>query len=163
VKPENEFEKLEHALAQAGRAISYPAMPVFAARVREELDLEQPRHRTWQLLPRLFLRPRTGLAVALTLVIALALLVSPETRGALAQLLGVGSARVAPTASMPTLIATATPNPLASTTITSAPATQTATVLPTHASTPLSRNDKFGKAMTFVLGNSNDRIYTRTK
>ncbi len=112
-----EFQKLEEALINAGRAIEYPRTPLLAARVRaelaEQLRLDQPRR-----LDRTRLRP--ALLVALAVIAALALLlIIPETREAIAQLLGLRTIRIIET--------TPTPQPQTPATATLASATLVST------------------------------------
>ena len=100
----NEFQKLEQALMDAGRAIDYPPTPNLAARVRAELngELRRPPDRV---------RLRPVWLVALAVVVALALLVIiPETREAIAQLLGLRTIRIIETTPTP-LPPSSTPRP----------------------------------------------------
>src|SRR5512134_3936388 len=91
----NEFQKLEQALIDAGRAIDYPLTPNLAARVRAELNPDRPRQPA-----RMRLRP--ALIVALAVIAALALLlIIPETREAIAQLLGLRTIRIIETTPTP--------------------------------------------------------------
>ena len=79
----DEFQKLEQALIDAGRAIEYPATPNLAARVRTDLNGECAR------ADRPVRRLRPALVVVLAILAAIALLlIIPETREAIAQLLG---------------------------------------------------------------------------
>jgi hypothetical protein len=108
-----EFQKLEQALIEAGRAIDYPPTPDLAARVRANLNGElrraqprQPGRPAW--------RWRPALVAALAILAAIALLlIIPETREAIAQLLGLRTIRIieiTPTpARQPEVPATATP------------------------------------------------------
>jgi hypothetical protein len=76
-----EFRKLEEALIEAGHAIEYPPTPDLAAHVRAELKPDRLRQ-----LDRARWRP--AFVVALAVIAALALLlIIPETREAIAQLL----------------------------------------------------------------------------
>jgi hypothetical protein len=88
----NEFQKLEQALIDAGRAIEYPPTPNLAARVRAELtgqlNADRPRRPDRA-------RWRLALIVALAVLAAIALLlIIPETREAIAQLLGLRTIRI---------------------------------------------------------------------
>ena len=86
----DEFQKLEQALIDAGRAIDYPAAPDLAARVRAELKTDRPRQSD-----RPMGRLRPALVVILAVIAALALLlIIPETREAIAQLLGLRTIRI---------------------------------------------------------------------
>ena len=96
----NEFQKLEQALIEAGRATEYPRTPDLAARVRAELKPDRPVGR-W----------RPAFVVALAVIAALALLlVIPETREAIAQLLGLRTIRIIETTPTP-LPPSSTPRP----------------------------------------------------
>ncbi|HSD84402.1 MAG TPA: hypothetical protein VLG46_11105 [Anaerolineae bacterium] len=91
-----EFQKLEAALIEAGQAIEYPRTPPLAAQVRREvagqLHGEQRRERP---RPLAHVRFRPALVVALAVIAALALLlIIPETREAIAQLLGLRNIRI---------------------------------------------------------------------
>jgi len=99
----NEFEKLENALTRTGKSIAYPATPALAARVQSRLE---SRTRPTFGLPRRALIALTALLVALALLVAI-----PETREALAQILGLRTIRIIPVT--PTL--TSPPTPLPST------------------------------------------------
>jgi hypothetical protein len=103
----NEFHKLEQALIDAGRAIDYPPTPDLAARVRANFDRpRQPDRPAWRW------RPAFVVALAILAAIAL-LLIIPETREAIAQLLGLRTIRIIETtptpAPQPEVPATATP------------------------------------------------------
>ncbi len=110
VNTPREFAKLEAALMQAGKDIEYPSVPRIALRVHARLEAA-PRAR-WTWLPR----HAWSLAFAILFAIAL-LLAVPETRNAIAQLLGLRSVQiisVTPTATLtvtPTLRANDTPRP----------------------------------------------------
>jgi hypothetical protein len=83
-----EFQKLEQALIETGRAIEYSRTPSLAARVQAELsgELRRPPQRV---------RLRPVLLVALSIIAVLALLlIIPETREAIAQLLGLRTIRI---------------------------------------------------------------------
>jgi hypothetical protein len=84
----DEFQKLEQALIDAGRTIDYPPTPGIAARVRAELKTDQPRQPD-----RARLRPAFVIALAILAAMAL-LLIIPETREAIAQLLGLRTIRI---------------------------------------------------------------------
>lgn len=106
----SEFQKLEEALIEAGHTIEYPRTPDLAARVRGELKTDRPGQ-----LDRARLRP--ALLVVLAVVAALALLlIIPETREAIAQLLGLRTIRLIETTPTPVsqlqIPATATMAPL---------------------------------------------------
>ncbi len=100
----DDFTQLENALIDVGRAIDYPRTPNIAARVRAELKTDrsqQPDRRRW----------RPVLIVALAIVAAIALLlIIPETREAIAQLLGLRTIRIIETTPTP-LPPGATPAP----------------------------------------------------
>ena len=118
----NEFQKLEEALIDAGRAIEYPRTPNLAATVRTELS--RPLNPDRLRLPDR-VRWRPVLLVALAVIAALALLlIIPETREAIAQLLGLRTIRI--------IEATPTPPPQPETpaTATIAPATPAPTPTP---------------------------------
>jgi hypothetical protein len=104
----DEFQKLEEALIEAGRAIEYPRAPDLAAQVRA--DLENNRAQLNSDRPpqpdRARLRPAFVIAFAILAAIAL-LLIIPETREAIAQLLGLRTIRI--------IEATPTPRPPAAT------------------------------------------------
>lgn len=102
--PDNDFLRLEQALARAGKAVSYPSTPAMAIRVRAELERRPARHVAW-------VTRRAFFALA-ALVIAVALLLAfPETREALAQLLGLRTIQILPATPTPTLTVPATPAP----------------------------------------------------
>lgn len=83
-----EFQRLEQALIDAGRVIEYPPTPNLAARVRSELTTDRPRQPDRS-------RWRPAFIVALAVVAALSLLlIIPETRDAIAQLLGLRTIRM---------------------------------------------------------------------
>ena len=88
----DEFQKLEQALIDAGRVIEYPPTPNLAALVRAELNGELRRDRSRQP-DRARLRPAFIVALAVLAAIAL-LLIIPETRDAIAQLLGLRTIRL---------------------------------------------------------------------
>jgi hypothetical protein len=91
-----EFQRLEQALIDAGRVIEYPPTPNLAARVRSELTTDRPRQ-----LDRSRLRP--AFIVVLAVVAALSLLlIIPETRDAIAQLLGLRTIRLIEATPTPT-------------------------------------------------------------
>ena len=102
----NEFQKLEHALIEAGRAFEYPRTPNLAARVRAELKTDRPRRPDR-------MRWRPVMIAALAVIAALALLlIIPETRDAIAQLLGLRTIRIieaTPTPPQREIPVTATP------------------------------------------------------
>jgi hypothetical protein len=104
----NDFVKLETALIDAGRSIEYPAMPDIAARVRLQLGGEHARR-----LRRSRFRLRPTLIVAAAIVIVLAALIAiPETREALAQLLGLRTIHIIEVTPTPTRAhATSAPTP----------------------------------------------------
>ena len=115
----DEFQKLEEALVEVGRTIEVPRTPNLAARVRTELAGELRRERPRQPA-RLRLRPLWIVALAIIAALAL-LLIIPETREAIAQLLGLRTIRineVTPPAPPPTALPqgevpiTATPAPI---------------------------------------------------
>jgi hypothetical protein len=91
----DEFHKLEQALIVAGRAIEYPSTPNLAAQVRAQLNVDRPRPPD---RPRL--RPAFVVAFAILAAIAL-LLIIPETRQAIAQLLGLRTIRLIETTPTP--------------------------------------------------------------
>jgi hypothetical protein len=91
----SEFQKLEEALIEAGHAIEYPRMPNLAARVRVQLTTDRPRR-----LDRARLRPALLVALAIIASLALLLLI-PETREAIAQLLGLRTIRIIETTPTP--------------------------------------------------------------
>ncbi|MGE5140823.1 MAG: hypothetical protein ACM3JD_15255, partial [Rudaea sp.] len=113
--PENEFERLEEALAFAGKAIPYPVTPSLAGRVGNRLAADRGRRGFG--LPR---AARLALAAVAALVLAVALLLAfPDAREALARLLGLRTVRiilVTPTPTVPpgpTPEHTGTPSPSA--------------------------------------------------
>jgi hypothetical protein len=91
----SEFQNLEQLLTRAGKSISYPATPALAARARLELESQSRQGRAWVQ------RRAFGLAFAIILAIGL-LLALPETREALAQLLGLRTIRIIPVTPTPT-------------------------------------------------------------
>ena len=93
----NEFQKLEQALIDAGRAIDYPPTPNLAARVQVNLKTDRPRQPD---RPIGRLRPAFVVALAVLAAIAL-LLIIPETREAIAQLLGLRTIRIIETTPTP--------------------------------------------------------------
>jgi hypothetical protein len=122
----NEFQKLEQALIDAGRAIEYPPTPNLAARVRADLNDELRRDRPRQP-DRARLRPAFVVAFAILAAIIL-LLIIPETREAIAQLLGLRTIRIIET----------TPTPLSQreTPVTATPARTTPSPSPTPGVAP---------------------------
>src|SRR5512143_2847940 len=100
----HEFQKLEQALIDAGRAIEYPPTPSLAARVRADLQADRPRRPD-----RMRLRPAGIVALAILAALAL-LLIIPETREAIAQLLGLRTIRLIEATPTP-LPPAATPRP----------------------------------------------------
>ncbi len=123
----NEFEKLENALTRVGRSIAYPKTPAFAASMRDWLETEQSRRKTWSI-PQ-----RVQLTTALVLVVAFAFFMFPESRNTFAQFVGLGNAQLTSTWT-PTLAVISTPSPLAPMT----------TLLPTRAGTPSTQYDNPG-------------------
>ena len=92
-----EFQKLEQALIETGRAIEYPPTPNLAARVRADLradraDLNADRPRPPDRSVRR-LRPAFIVVLAILAAIAL-LLIIPETREVIAQWLGLRTIRI---------------------------------------------------------------------
>src|SRR5512144_2291715 len=84
----DEFQKLEEALIEVGRTIEVPRTPNLAARVRAALASERPRRPAQA-------RWRPALVIALAILAAIALLlIIPETREAIAQLLGLRTIRI---------------------------------------------------------------------
>ncbi len=84
----SEFQKLEDALIEAGRAIEYPRTSSLTARLRAELKIDRSR-------PPKRIRWRPVMIVMLAVIAALALLlIIPETREAIAQLLGLRTIRI---------------------------------------------------------------------
>jgi hypothetical protein len=108
----DEFQKLEQALIEAGRAIDYPPTPSLAARVRANLTGEQRHGQRWQL-DRPARRWQPALIIALAILAAIALLlIIPETREVIAQWLGLRTIRIiemTPTPTPPLLSPTAFP------------------------------------------------------
>src|SRR5512135_910454 len=108
--PEEDMDKLEQALVQAGRDLHYRLTPMLAARVRASLaGGERTR-------PRLYLRPALLLLAAVLLACGL-VAVFPETRDAIAQFLGLRTVRIIPITPTPVVpsaqppIPTAAPSP----------------------------------------------------
>ncbi len=92
----SEFQNLEELLARAGKSIAYPATPALATRVRAQLESQSRQRRAWV--------PRRAFALAVAIVLAITLLLAfPETREALAQLLGLRTIRIIPVTPTPTL------------------------------------------------------------
>lgn len=103
---DSDFARLEQALIEAGRSIDYPATPNLAARVRPQLPITRSRFST-----RRPLRLRPALIVAVAVVIGLALLIAiPQTREAIAQILGLRTIHIIEAPPTPT-VAAATPAP----------------------------------------------------
>ena len=100
----DDFTLLENALIETGRALEYPHTPNLAARVRADLQPDRPGR-----LQRLRWRPVLIVALAIVAVIAL-LLIIPETREAIAQLLGLKTIRIIEATPTPTS-SNATPAP----------------------------------------------------
>ena len=96
------FEKLEQALVRAGKAITYPPTPAIAVRERQELRPRASPRTAW--LPRPVLVGLTAVVITFALLIAF-----PETREALAQLLGLRTIRIIPVTPTPTLTSPPTP------------------------------------------------------
>src|SRR5512141_1860344 len=105
---EDDFQKLESALIDAGHSIEYPATPNIAARVRRSALHALPHvpgliANRDRRITRSILRSRPVL-VAIAIVIALAVLIAiPQTRQVLAQIFGLSHIEIVP--------ATSTPNP----------------------------------------------------
>lgn len=111
----HDFEQLESALVRTGKVIAYPATPALAARVQAQLV--SPRQTAWL--------PRRAFIAIVALVIALALLVAiPETREALAQILGLRTIRIIP------VTPTATPLPGTFQPVTATPRSQVLSATP---------------------------------
>ena len=111
----HDFQKLESALIETGRAIEYPPTPPLAAHVRGALQADRARR------PVRSIFKSRGFAIGLVVIaVVLALLLIPQTREVIAQILGLRTIR----------IIEATPTPTAPV-ATSAPAT-----IPTPAATP---------------------------
>ncbi len=99
---QNKFQKLDQLLVRAGKGIAYPATPALATRVRARLETESRRRIAWV--------PRRAFVLAIAIVIALVLLIAyPETREALAQLLGLRTIRIIPVTPTPTLLSPSLP------------------------------------------------------
>jgi hypothetical protein len=99
---QQQYEKLEQALVSAGRSIRFPPTPPLAVRIATH---HAPSRRL-ALSPRWLMPAVVALAVALAMLLAF-----PDTREALAQLLGLRTIRiipVTPTATTGTPEATAT-------------------------------------------------------
>lgn len=93
----NEFQNLEVLLMRSGKSIAYPATPPFAARVSARLAADSPLRFAWA--------PRRAFLLAIAIVAAIVLLLEfPETREALAQLLGLRTIRIIPATPTSTLI-----------------------------------------------------------
>ncbi len=105
-----DFEKLEQALIRVGRELAYPPTPRLAVSVRQALPQEPARG--WSGWPRWNLQPRAVMTVAIAIVVAVMLLLAfPETRNAIAQLLGLRSVIIIPVTPTPTLTSTPTLGP----------------------------------------------------
>jgi hypothetical protein len=92
----SEFQNLEQLLTRAGKSIAYPAMPALAMHVRTRLESQSRQRRAWL--------PRRAFAFAVAIILAIGLLLAfPETREALAQLLGLRTIRIIPVTPTPTL------------------------------------------------------------
>ncbi|MBI5567468.1 MAG: hypothetical protein HY870_21390 [Chloroflexi bacterium] len=100
-----DFAKLENALIETGRSIEYPPTPKLAANVRRLLQADRAARPA-----RSIFRSRAiaiGLAV---IVVVIALLLIPQTREVIAQILGLRTIRVIEVAPTPTAVS-ATPQP----------------------------------------------------
>jgi hypothetical protein len=96
---EDNFQKLESALIDAGQSIEYPPTPNIVTRVRLNLVGERDRR-----TPRSIFRSRPML-VAIAIVIALTVLIAiPQTREVLAQIFGLRHIEIVP--AMPAIRAT---------------------------------------------------------
>src|SRR5512143_522090 len=107
----HDFQKLEEALIDTGRAIEHPPTPPLAAHVRVALQADRARRPV-----RSIFRSR-GFAIGLVVIaVGLALLLIPQTREVIAQILGLRTIRIieatpTPTAPAATSAPTATTAP----------------------------------------------------
>ncbi len=106
----NGFDKLENALIVAGRNVPYPATPPLAARVRAQLESERAQRPFWSIN---WNGPRWAFTFIAAVLIALVLLLAfPDTREAIAQLIGLRTVRIIQVTPTPT-VPGATPVPSA--------------------------------------------------
>jgi hypothetical protein len=88
---EDNFQKLESALIDAGQSIEYPVTPNIAAYIRADLKAAHE-----QRTPRSVFRSRPML-IAIAIVIALSVLIAiPQTREVLAQIFGLRHIEIVP-------------------------------------------------------------------
>lgn len=149
----SEFQKLEEALIEAGHALEYPRTPQLAARVRTELagqlSPERPRR-----LDRTRLHPVRWVALAVIAALAL-LLIIPETREAIAQLLGLRTIRIIEATPTPTTRQDPTPQemPLTATPVRTTPdPSPTPGVVPFKQCCPSTLAEAQQKARFKILG-----------
>lgn len=100
-----DFSKLENALIETGRAIEYPPTPRLAANVRRVLQADRAARPARSIFGSR--RVAIGLAV---IALVIALLLIPQTREVIAQILGLRTIRVIELTPTPTM-AQATPQP----------------------------------------------------
>lgn len=100
-----DFAKLENALIETGRAIEYPPTPKLAANVRRALQTDRATR------PARSIFQSRGFAIGLAVIaVVIALLLIPQTREVIAQILGLRTIRVIELTPTPT-VAHATPSP----------------------------------------------------
>jgi hypothetical protein len=101
----HDFQKLESALIETGRAIEYPPTPPLAAHVRGALQADRARR------PVRSIFKSRGFAIGLAVIaVVLALLLIPQTREVIAQILGLRTIRIIEATPTPTApVATAAP------------------------------------------------------
>ncbi|HZY42870.1 MAG TPA: hypothetical protein VFF59_12825, partial [Anaerolineae bacterium] len=103
---QHDFTQLENALIEVGRSIEYPATPPLAARVRAQLSTDRSR----PPVRSIFGSRRFAIGLAAIALVLIALLIIPQTRDVIAQILGLKTIRVIEVAPTATAIA-ATPAP----------------------------------------------------
>lgn len=111
MEPRQELDKLENALVYAGRVLAPARTPDFSARVLTDLR-QQAKSTRGTPLGRARVR-WAGAALAAALLALVLVLLFPDTREALAQLLGLRTVRIIPIT--PTLTATAGAGPATAT------------------------------------------------
>ncbi|MFN8597654.1 MAG: hypothetical protein U0559_15910 [Anaerolineae bacterium] len=111
----DEFAKLENALIETGRSIEYPPTPKLAANVRLVLQADRSSRPARSIFgTRGFtIRPIAAIGLAI-LAVVIVLLLIPQTREVIAQILGLRTVRVievTPTPTAPAVTPIPTPTP----------------------------------------------------
>jgi len=93
---QRDFEKLENALIETGRSIQYPPTPRLAGNVRQRLQTDRAAPPA-----RSIFRSRRFVIGLAAILLAIALLLIPQTREVIAQLLGLRTIRIIETTPTP--------------------------------------------------------------